>query len=271
LEKAVETAQGDEAKAEAMYQLASYQFEADDLLFYNPAVWKGQRYHLLDDFVNSDRVRYSNETQAIFDHSQSHEGLSRAIPIYLEIVNRFPNTRAAKDALYSAAVAHERVSNLNPYWRDIYGKGLFAGPRDVDFAEVKSLFPNYRLPRSSDGWEPSTRTVNGGPGWAPKPTPLPKLTRTQNFERKFKRYFGAVEGWVTPKFRAVTEGYTSYVREWLDALLAAVGILLAGYFVLVGFHFRKSLSAAVIRLIYPETPQELLPDSESRIEKVIGD
>jgi outer membrane protein assembly factor BamD (BamD/ComL family) len=271
LEKAVDTAQGDEAKAEAMYQLASYQFEGDDLLFYNPAVWKGQRYHLLDDFVNSDRVRYSNETQTIFDHSQSHEGLSRAIPIYLEVVNKFPNTRAAKDALFSAAVAHERVSNLNPYWRDIYTKGLFAGPKDVDLSDVRSLYPNYKMPRAEKGWEPSTRTVNGGPGWEPKPKPLPKPTRTQNFERKFKRYFGMVEGWITPKFWAVTEGYTSYVREWLDALLTAVGTLLAGYLVLVGFHFRKSLSAAVIRLIYPEAPQELLPDSESRIEKVIGD
>lgn len=271
LEKAVGTAQGDEAKAEAMYQLASYLFEADDLLFYNPAVWKGQRYHLLDDFANSDRVRSSNETQTIFDHSQSHEGLSRAIPIYLEVVSRFPNTRAAKDALFSAAVAHERVSNLNPYWRDIYAKDLFAGPRDIDLSDVRSIYPNYKMPRAEKGWEPSTRTVNGGPGWAPKPKPMPKLTRTQNFERKFKRYFGAVEGWVTPKLLAVTNGYAFYVRRWFDALFAAVGMLLASYLILLGFHFRRYLSAAIMRLIYPEAPLELLPNSESRLEKVIDE
>ena len=44
LEKVVDAAQGDEAKAEALYQLASYQFDADPLLFYNPSLWQGQRH-----------------------------------------------------------------------------------------------------------------------------------------------------------------------------------------------------------------------------------
>ncbi len=270
LEQTVDTALGDEAKAEAMYQLASFQFDADELLFYNPAAWKGQRYELLFQLDQSKSMRFPDESQIIFEYSQSHETLARAIPIYLEIVNRYPQTRAARDALFSAAVADERLSNLNPYWREIYARGLFAGSQPVDFADLNRLYPNYRWPRSRNGWEPSTRTVNGGPGWAPKPTPLPKLTRTQNFERKFKRYFGAVEGWVTPKLLAVTSGYAAYVRGWLDLLIDAVGVLLAGYFVFLGFHFRRHLAAAIKRLIYPEAPQEVLLNSESRLEKVIG-
>ncbi len=270
-ENAVENAESDENKAETMYQLASRLFESDDLAFYNPAAWNGIRGGSLSQLPFSDHERLLNETRIIFEHLQAHDPWARSIPIYLEIADRFPQTKTARDALYSAAVAHQRLSERNGPWGVFYQRGLFAGSRMVTYADVKGTYPDYQLPRGTYGWEPSTRTVNSGPGWAPKPTPAPKLTRTQNFERKFKRYFGAAEGWVTPKLLAVTDGYATYVRGWFDALLAAVGILLAGYLILLGFHFRLYLSAAIIRLIYPETPQEILPDSESRLEKVIGD
>ena len=278
LEKNIEIAPDDEAKAEAMYQFASFQFESDDLLFYNPAGWKGQRYWLLDQLADSENVRFSTETQSIFEHSQQHEGLSRSIPIFLEIVNRFPNTRAAKDALYSAAVAHERVSNLNPYWRDIYSQGLFAGPRNIGFADVRSFFPKYRFPKSSEGWEPSTRTVNGGPGWDPKPKPAPPLTRTQKFERRLKYASGKFSELVKPKIDSATtwvgsifSGYVSVINYALSWLLTVVVLMLGGYFALLGFHYRTWLLAAARRLSGPEIALEQIPTSDSRIEKVIDD
>lgn len=269
-EQAVENAQGDENKAEAMYQVASRLFESDDLTFYNPAAWSGSRGGSLSELPFSDHERLPNETRTIFEHLQAHDPWARAIPIYLEIADRFPKTKTAKDALYSAAVAHQRLSERNGPWGAFYQRGLFAGSRMVTYADVKGTYPDYQLPRGTYGWEPSTRTVNGGPGWAPKPPP-PKLTRTQNFERKFKRYFGVVESWFRPKINAITVGYASYMRGWLDAVVAAVGILLTGYLVLLGFHFRTSLRTATMRMICPEASLELLRDSESRIEKVIGD
>ena len=48
----------------------------------------------------------------------------------------------------------------------------------VTYADVKATYPNYQLPRGTFGWQPSTRTVNGGAGWAAPPKPPPRLTRT---------------------------------------------------------------------------------------------
>lgn len=209
-ERAIASAPDDESRAEAMYQLASFQFDGDDLLFYNPAIWKGARVQLLSELTWLNTMRQPDESKQLFDYSQSHETLARAIPVYLEIVNRYPNTRAAKDALYSTAVAHEKLSNLNDYWRDIYERGLFAGGRHVTYADVKSAYPRYQLPRGTDRWEASTRTVNGGPGWAPKPTPLPRETR----EHKVKRLLNEVAEYVSTK---VTTGVLPAVETKVDA------------------------------------------------------
>jgi outer membrane protein assembly factor BamD (BamD/ComL family) len=278
MEQAVERGQNDEAKAEAMYQLASFYFASDDLLLYNPAAWDGMRRELLSDLSASDRFRLPNESQSVFDHSQSHDTFARAIPIYLEIATRFPNTKAAEDALYSAAVAHERLSDINDYWRGIYENGLFAGPRYVTYADVRSAYPRYQLPRGTDGWEPSTRTVNGGPGWAPKARPAPPLTRTQKFERRLKyvsdRFqtlirprIGSFTGWIGSLF----DGYISAINVSLSWLLTIVSLLLAGYFALLGVHFRSYLPVVAKRMFGPEIGLEQIPRSESRVEKVIDD
>lgn len=164
LEQQIADAQGDEAKAEAMYQFASYQFENSQLLFYNPAIWGGARYSLLCDFDEVGNYRVPNEAKILYEYMQSHENLSHAIPTYLELARLYPNTRAAKDGLYTAVVAHRRLSNYNNYWRRLYQNGLQAGERLVTFREIRSLYPKYQLPRAEHGWEPMTRTVNGGPG-----------------------------------------------------------------------------------------------------------
>jgi outer membrane protein assembly factor BamD (BamD/ComL family) len=179
LERDVQLAQGDEKKAEALYQVASYQFERS-LLFYNPAAWKGIRHYLLCDLDQDGGFRRPGESQLLFDYMQKHDMAANSLPIFLEVVRRFPNTRAARDALYSAAVCHERLAEYNNYWRSVYSEGGYAGERMVDYDDVRAAYPKYRLPRGTIGWEPSTRTVNGGPGWdsLPKPKPHPsKWTR----------------------------------------------------------------------------------------------
>lgn len=176
LEKVVNQAQGDEAKAEALYQYASYQYEGSSLLFYNPLATPG--YWNLSMLASESRYRATNEQQILWNSTQEHDRLARALNIYLEVVNRYPRTKAARDSLYTAAVCHERLSNYNPYWREIYQNGLHAGARMVSYRDVKSAYPGYQLPRGTFGWHPSTRTVNDGPGWEAPPKPPLRLTRT---------------------------------------------------------------------------------------------
>jgi TolA-binding protein len=188
LERAAAQAQDSETSAETLYQLASYQFGASTLLFYNPIAWKqdnviNPRYWNLSDLAGSGKYRAPNEAQILFDHMQEHDTPARALKIYLDVATRFPQTRAAQDALYTAAVCHERLSNYNPYWRGIYENGLHAGTRMVTYNDVKAAYPNYLLPRGTYGWQPSTRTVNNGPGWAPPPPPPPRPKRLTKRER----------------------------------------------------------------------------------------
>jgi TolA-binding protein len=276
MEHAVDLAPDDEAKAEALYQLASFQFGSDDLLFYNPAAWEGMRSDLLEQLQTGGNMRLPDEATAILRHSQSHEGLARAIPIYIEIASRHPNTRAAKDALYSAAVAHERLSDLNNYWRTIYGRRLFAGPRMVTYADVRSAYPRYQLPRGTDGWEPATRTVNGGPGWEPKPTRIPRETKEHRVRRLLNELSGKLSETVLPSvnlnINAFIAGYVGAIKSAIYGLVVGIGLwslVLVGISVDWRRQVRRLISFAnggppVTFDMPDETPQ-----SESRVEKFI--
>lgn len=184
LEQRVKLARGDEAKAEALYQQASYLYEGSTLLFYNVATWRGSRYMSLSDLHHGRRYRAPNEAQILWQYMQKHESVTRALEVYLRIVRWYPQTRAARDALYTAAVCHERLANYNDYWRDIYKMGLHAGSSLVTYQDVRARYPDYQLPRGTTGWEPSTRTVNGGPGWSPQSKPKPQLTWQARVKRK---------------------------------------------------------------------------------------
>ena len=129
LEREVEIAEGDEAKAEALYQYASYQYQGM-LLFYNP-VWRGARHYWLYDFDLNGAYRQPNESQILFEYMQKHDRAAHALPFYLEVVRRYPKTCAAQDALYTAAVCHQRLAEYNNYWRGIYLEGGHAGERLV--------------------------------------------------------------------------------------------------------------------------------------------
>jgi TolA-binding protein len=218
-EKAVEEAVGDEAKAEAMYQLASAYFEADDLTFYNPAMWDGSRGGSLSGLLFSRHERLPNESRVIFEHLEEHDPWARAIPIYIEVADRFPQTKAARDALYSAAVAHQRLAERNGPWGVFYTRGLFAGPRNLTYADVRNIYPRYQLPRGTYGWEPSTRTVNGGPGWAAPPKPLPRLTRTERAWRKLGGWYDAYSPGVGENVRLVSQTFIYYLTAYLYTIL----------------------------------------------------
>jgi outer membrane protein assembly factor BamD (BamD/ComL family) len=220
-DRAFASAQGEEARAEALYQKASYIYESD-LLFYNAAAWSEPRYFLLSELDRSDLYRAPDESDLLFRYSQKHDMAARALDLYLEVASRFPKTRAARDALYTAAVCHERLADYNEYWRDKYQSGLHAGARMVTYADVRATYPDYRLPRGTYGWEPSTRTVNGKTGWDAPPKPKPPLTRTQRARLYIER------GWrVAARVRQSISTFLlgqweGWVRRWLTAALILV-------------------------------------------------
>ncbi len=212
LERVADQAVGAEARAEALYQYASYQYEASSLLFYNPLASPG--YYNLGEFAGEGKYRTAGESQLLFNAQQQHERLARPLNTYLQIAEQFPHTKAARDALYTAAVSHERLSNYNPYWRNIYEHGLHAGARMVTYADVKATYPNYQMPQGTYGWQPSTRTVNNGPGWAAAPKPPPRLTRTARL-KLFISHFKA----------RLTSFWNETGKRWLTEILIVVGLL----------------------------------------------
>lgn len=234
LEQAVTRASDNESTAEALYQLASYQYEASSLLFYNPVLWTGNRYWHLSYFALEGRYRAPNESQRLFAYMQEHETLARALKIYLDIVERYPQTRAARDAFYTAAVCHERLSGYNPYWRHIYEAGLHAGQRMVTYKDVKAVYPTFQLPRGTYGWQPSTRTVNDGPGWATLPRPVPRPSRWARIKSTAETYFN--QAWVF---------WNEKVRRWITFIFLLFGV---GFTARIAAQNRKLLRPKIVRL-----------------------
>ncbi|MBV9210257.1 MAG: hypothetical protein JOZ52_06490, partial [Acidobacteria bacterium] len=215
LERGVSVAQGDEAKAEAMYQLASYIYSSGDYLFYNTGAWSGTRYLNLSSLDEFHKYRAPNEAQRLWQYMQEHETAARALEIYLQIVELYPNTRAARDAFYTAAVCHERLANFNQYWRNMYAMGLHAGQQMVTYQDVKNKYPDYKFPRGTAGWEPATRTVNGGPGWDAPPKPLPRPTRRE----RIQHYLSLVYAWAVKLWE-------QKFRRWTTIGLILCGLLI---------------------------------------------
>jgi hypothetical protein len=160
---------------------------------------------------------------------QEHETPARALNIYLEVVRLYPNSRAARDALYSAAVCQQHLSNFNEYWRQAYGRGLHAGERTVTYEDVRRAYPDYRLPDGTNGWEPSTRTVSGASAWPAPPKPK-ELTGTERVRLKVKR----AERWASEGWRMFGEVGGGRVRRWtLKGLRWLVVALVASCLLLV--------------------------------------
>ncbi|HEX8476639.1 MAG TPA: hypothetical protein VF666_21760 [Pyrinomonadaceae bacterium] len=217
LEGDAATAQGDEAKAESLYQLASYIYQSGDLAFYNPAAWRGNRYYALN---YDQKFRAPDEARIMRQYMEQHDPLVRALEIYQRLARTFPQTRAARDALYTAAVIHERLQRSYVYWPEQYSQGLHAGEALVTYADVRRIYPRYQLPRGVRGWEPLTRTVNGGPGWTTAPKAKP-LTPTERIRRRVKR----AERIVSKGWHLFGEIGGGSLRRWSFVGFSSLGLL----------------------------------------------
>lgn len=225
LEERFARAAGDEARAEALYQLASYVYESGDLTFYNPAAWRGGRFFA---FYYDQQFRAPGEAALMRRYMEEHEPVVRALRLYLQVAEEYPRTRAARDSLYTAAVIHERLAGFQLYWPGQYKQGFHPGGPLVTYADVRRAYPDYGLPPGTYGWEPSTRTVNGQAAWPAPPKPM-RLTGSERARLQIRRaerrvvlawgLFGEVYG---GRVRA----WTVAASRWLVVALTACAVLL---------------------------------------------
>jgi TolA-binding protein len=233
LQGEIERARTDDAKAEAMYQLASYFYEGE-LLFYNPAMWRGMRAEMIGS-LSETTYRTPAEAQAVWRYEQEHEGPARAVALYLEVVRLYPRTRAARDSLYTAILCHQRLEEFNGYWRAMYESGLHAGARVVKLGDLRAAYPDYHLPVPGR-WEPSTRTVNGRMAW---PAP-PKVKQPTGVERARSKIVRA-ERRVSQAWGLFGEVYGGRVRDWtVKALRRTLAVLVVVFVLLVFRQTRRS-------------------------------
>ncbi|MGH9840029.1 MAG: tetratricopeptide repeat protein [Blastocatellia bacterium] len=273
LQADADLAQGDEAKAEAFYQLASYLYQSSSLLFYNPSLWGGSRHYKLEEIASNNSYRAPGEAQLLRQHMQEHEPVAHALEIYLEIVRRFPATRAARDALYTAAVCHERLSDYNGYWRDLYGMGMHAGARLVTYEDLRREYPGYQLPRGTIGWEPRTRTVNGGAGWADPPKPAPRLSRRARLKQQLADSFVELRRKQQETVAWLTALWNGLVTGLIYSVLAVI-LLAACYFTTMGLYLKNqqpSHTALFENERIDAAPPERLSPTDSPVEKLIND
>ncbi len=234
-----------EVKAEMMYQMAGYLFDGSELLFYNPAAWKGLRYWNLR---YSEPFRAPGEVGIYHEYLRQHSTRFHALEIYLRIARDYPRTRAAPDALYTAAVCYERLAHSSYEWHDIFYPAAYLTGRIITYADVRRAYPRYQLPRGTYGWKPSTRTVNGGAGWASPPKPQPRLTRWQRGERKLKPLWNYAVVWVKNIQTTITTFWQHTLRRWLLLALFLVSTFVTARLAAVA---RRDLKGQLRRMELP--------------------
>ena len=139
--------------------------------------------------------------------------------------------------MFSEGIAQERLADLNPYWREIYSRGLFVGPKIVKVKDIARTYPDFKWPISRLGWQASTRTVNGGPAWAPPPKPLPKLTLTQRIQHKLEKIFTRSKTQIQSGVDSTFNSVNTFLANSFDTLFISVAILLFGYGLLLSAPF----------------------------------
>lgn len=263
LEKNVRSAWTDEARAEAKYQLAGYLYSGSDLKFYNPVLWGSMRADALYQALYENRFARPNEEELLWAYHHEHESVAHALSIFLEIADHYPKSKAAPDALYSAVIAQQRLSNFNGYWRGMVENGRIPGPRKVTFRDVRTAYPNYVFPYATVGWEPMTRTVNGHAAWLPKPKPAaPKPFHIRTWNKVEKGWsivsppLGRAWTWTT----GLLGTFFGFVFR-LDLFLYLAGLAFAAWF--FGFRAQRTFIRRLRELPpgnEPPPPVLMLPD-----------
>ena len=115
LHAACHAARGKERKARAIYALAAYYRNQGTLVLYNNSLWRGFRVHGFW-YWNED-VESAADRAAWRKHCYEHESYARARALCLEILRRYPRTRVAARAAYTAGICCYRLCDFNDWWR----------------------------------------------------------------------------------------------------------------------------------------------------------
>jgi outer membrane protein assembly factor BamD (BamD/ComL family) len=115
LRKHVAQARSREARAMAAYEYASYPYKNGTLLFYNAALWKGERIWLFEEFWNKGQETAA-DVRAVEQHMRTHEVYAHSLQLCKQVYRDYPDTKAAPLALYRAACSASRLANMNVCW-----------------------------------------------------------------------------------------------------------------------------------------------------------
>ena len=234
LDRQLHDAVDDENKAEMLYQKASFIYERQNLIFYNPSAWNGWRTQATR-YINS---RTPGEEQKIWEYMQDHEAVSRALKHYLEIVSKYPNSKVSPEAMYTSIICQRLLNDFNGYWRDKYSNGLFAGERNVDWNVLRREYPHYRVPVLGK-WKPSNRTVDGKPAYPPRPKPKPKPTWRQRVKVKFLGSWELATQYFSDAINWGADFWTNSIKKWL-----VIWGLLVSFYLALGLSIHANLNLA---------------------------
>jgi len=116
LSAAAQAAPNDNARATALYKVATYYYTHGTLLLYNPLLWQNERAMDFGFFLNPKHVN-AEEASATRAYMYRHEVYARALAICLQIAQRYPNAPVAPQALYRGACSARFLANFNGWWR----------------------------------------------------------------------------------------------------------------------------------------------------------
>ncbi|MBS1715424.1 MAG: tetratricopeptide repeat protein [Armatimonadetes bacterium] len=115
LRQKAEAAHGQEARAEALYDMARYVHDRRNLMFYSPGLWEGRRATSFSVFWNP-RVNTGAWGRKVRAYGYEHECYAHVVRLCEELVERCPRSNLVPKALYTAGVAAERLSRFNTWW-----------------------------------------------------------------------------------------------------------------------------------------------------------
>jgi outer membrane protein assembly factor BamD (BamD/ComL family) len=160
--KKIKGAASDEQRALSEYDLAAYIYNKRDLLFYNKPLWEGMREGNFVFYYNT-AIAKPADNKALRDHCYEHECLNRARVLFLKIVRKWPNSKVAPKALYTAACATERLSNMNEWWRKEDQRAKLTTQAISLMKELAVKYPKHALAHDAGKYA----KVWANPEWTP--------------------------------------------------------------------------------------------------------
>jgi outer membrane protein assembly factor BamD (BamD/ComL family) len=117
-EQRVKTA---EEKARAAYAAAQLVFHQRHLVFYNGALWTGERTWVFGmnepyNIQTRESQLSPDEREKLDRYQQEHTALFQAARMFERIVHDYPQTPEAPRALYSAALSYTLLPSVERYW-----------------------------------------------------------------------------------------------------------------------------------------------------------